>query len=229
MPRFDVPHRGGAPSYFCLPSSLPHSPHAARPAAPPGSCRRAAMPAAPTVSPAGRGARNALQFLIDRCHARLPWVRCAAAVLSSMPRCRALSLSGALIGRGCRLPRLLVQLPVPAALRSSGAQGGTTQLERGAAAGGGGTAACLSLMQPVGSACGPGHRIRPWHILGCGRRRRRRAAAADPRHVSAAAHAVRGCRRGHPPPSSHWTSCRSLHGRGALAVRCRRTSRWAGA
>lgn len=39
----------------------------------------ARAPAAPTTAPASRGARNALQFVIDRCHARLPWIRCGAA------------------------------------------------------------------------------------------------------------------------------------------------------
>lgn len=38
----------------------------------------ATSPAAPTSAPASRGARNALQFVIDRCHARLPWIRWAA-------------------------------------------------------------------------------------------------------------------------------------------------------
>ena len=39
----------------------------------------ARAPAAPTTAPASRGARSALQFVIDRCHARLPWIRCGAA------------------------------------------------------------------------------------------------------------------------------------------------------
>lgn len=59
-----------------LPLLLPPAAAPALPNLPPYLVSAAASAPAPAAAvPASRGSRNALQYLIDGCHARLPWIR----------------------------------------------------------------------------------------------------------------------------------------------------------